>query len=303
MRQQRRSIFASTEMAARIERAEADFMVRCVAPIVDEPDTAQNFAIAIGSGFATFGGATSPFTKIVGVGFGELPTREQIVDIENRITGAGGTVQFEISQLAEPGLAEDLTSRGYRLISFENVLGRALSIDDMADTDAPDNIRIDRAEARAQEWMDVVVRGALAPDTVGIVQHESFPAEEIVRAEEAGVRAGCRIYLATIDGEPVGGGGLRVFDGIAQFTGAATVPESRRRGVQSALLRVRLRDAAREGCDLAVVTTQPGSVSQANMQKFGFDLLYTRAVLVAPSSEAAYDAAASPDGAKSTTRV
>lgn len=281
---QRRSLFASTEMAARIERAEADFMMRCVTPVEGDPHTAHNFAVEIGSGFATFGGASSPFTKVAGVGFGALPTRDQISDVENRVTEAGGTVQFEISQLAEPGLAEDLTSRGYRLVSFENVLGRVVNAEDLRDTDPLEDIRVDRADARRDEWMNVVVRGALAPDTVGVVQHESFVADEIVRAEEAGLRAGCRIYLATLDGAPVGGGGLRMIDGIAQFTGAATVPEHRRRGVQSALLRVRLRDAAREGCDLAVVTTQPGSVSQANMHKFGFDLLYARAVLVAPGS-------------------
>ncbi len=34
------------------------------------------------------------------------------------------------------------------------------------------------------------------------------------------------------------------------------------------------------GCDVAVVTTQPGSKSQQNTQRAGFDLLYTRAILV-----------------------
>jgi len=34
------------------------------------------------------------------------------------------------------------------------------------------------------------------------------------------------------------------------------------------------------GCDVAVVTTQPGSKSQENVQKHGFELLYTRAILV-----------------------
>ena len=33
-------------------------------------------------------------------------------------------------------------------------------------------------------------------------------------------------------------------------------------------------------CDVAVITTQPGSKSQQNAQRQGFDLLYTRAVLV-----------------------
>ena len=60
----------------------------------------------------------------------------------------------------------------------------------------------------------------------------------------------------------------------------ATAPAHRRRGVQTALLSARLADAAAAGCDVAVVTTQPGSKSQQNVQRRGFDLLYTRAVLV-----------------------
>ncbi len=39
-------------------------------------------------------------------------------------------------------------------------------------------------------------------------------------------------------------------------------------------LTVAIRD------DIAVVTTQPASKSQQNVQRRGFDLLYTRAVLV-----------------------
>ena len=48
----------------------------------------------------------------------------------------------------------------------------------------------------------------------------------------------------------------------------------------TALLTARLAHAAAAGCDIAVVTTQPGSKSQENMQRHGFDLLYTRAILV-----------------------
>lgn len=65
--------------------------------------------------------------------------------------------------------------------------------------------------------------------------------------------------------------------------GVATLPEHRRRGVQGALLGARLEAAARAGCDVAVVTTQPGSKSQENVQKRGFELLYTRAILVKDS--------------------
>ena len=68
-------------------------------------------------------------------------------------------------------------------------------------------------------------------------------------------------------GVVAGGAAIRILDGLAQLAGAATLPDHRRRGVQSALLHVRLIDAANAGCDLAVVTTQPGSKSQENVQK------------------------------------
>jgi ribosomal protein S18 acetylase RimI-like enzyme len=87
-------------------------------------------------------------------------------------------------------------------------------------------------------------------------------------------------YVALLEGAIAGGAGLRIEDGVAQLAGAATAPAHRRRGVQTALLSARLVDAAAAGCDVAVITTQPGSKSQQNAQRRGFELLYTRAVLV-----------------------
>ena len=89
------------------------------------------------------------------------------------------------------------------------------------------------------------------------------------------------MWCATPPGGVIAGGAsFHIAEGIAQFTGAATAPAHRRRGIQTALLSARLADAASAGCDIAVVTTQPESKSQQNVQRRGFDLLYTRAVLV-----------------------
>ena len=49
-------------------------------------------------------------------------------------------------------------------------------------------------------------------------------------------------------------------------------------------LATRLADSRAEGCDLAVIVTQPGSKSHQNAQRSGFHLLYTRAVLVTSPS-------------------
>ena len=75
----------------------------------------------------------------------------------------------------------------------------------------------------------------------------------------------------------LGFGGVPGSAALDEIEGA---PDHRRRGIQTALLSARLAAAAAAGCDIAVITTQPGSRSQQNAQRQGFDLLYTRAILV-----------------------
>jgi len=125
-----------------------------------------------------------------------------------------------------------------------------------------------------------VADGFAHPDTQGVPSHEEFPREVIARAERDFAAVGVTRYIVRRHGVTTGGASFRVADGIAQLVGAATAPAHRRQGVQTALLSARLADAAAAGCDIAVVTTQPGSKSQQNMQRQGFDLLHTRAVLV-----------------------
>jgi GNAT superfamily N-acetyltransferase len=64
--------------------------------------------------------------------------------------------------------------------------------------------------------------------------------------------------------------------GVALFAGAATVPEMRRRGLQTALLAERLRYARLQGCDLAMMVAETGSNSQRNAERQGFRIAYTR---------------------------
>jgi len=45
------------------------------------------------------------------------------------------------------------------------------------------------------------------------------------------------------------------------------------------LLSARLAEARAENCDLTVVTVEPGSRSQANVQRRGFTPLYSRLVM------------------------
>lgn len=255
-------MFCSIELAARIERAEAELMAACC-----------GFARPVAGGFATFAEPGSPYNKVAGLGF-DGPADLELV--ERDFAERGAPVQVELSQLADPSLTTQLLDRGYRLEGFENVLGRAL--DELPDPVPGIEIRRDHD---LESWLALVCDAFSEGDDEGLPSHEEFSREAVARAlRQMFSGAGAVRYGALRDGVLAGGGSMRISGGVAQLTGAATAPEHRRRGVQSALLAARLRDAA--GCEVATVTTSPASKSQENAQRQGFALLYTRAIWVKP---------------------
>ncbi len=270
------------DLAAQIERAEGEFIAACTRA-VGRRSGEDVFALPVAGGVATYAGPDSPFDKVAGCGFDGLPSEGELDRIEAAYADRKAPVSFEISTLADPAVFEMLTGRAYRLVSFEDVLVCAV---DRVDEEPVPGIDVRRAEDDLTGWLDVAVESAQHPDLAGVPQHDTFPREALEAAERAGLDAGARAYLATVDGQPAGSGGLRVAGTIAQLTGAGTLPAYRRRGVQRELVRTRLRDARVDGCDYAVVTTQPGSGSQANMRRAGFELGYSRAVLVRLPEEA-----------------
>ncbi len=270
-------VFCSVEMAARIERAECQLLV----------DACQNVARRLGSilatpiagGFAAFTEPDSPLNKVTGLGFAGAFDEAAWVAIEAAHAERQAPVQVELATLAEPGIARLLTQRGFELVSVENVLGRSLPIEG-SDQTFPD-LRITQATAVEHElWLELLITGFAAPDVQGVPTTESYDRSVLERVMRDFAEAnGVVRYLAYRQGEPAGAATMRMHDGVAQLCGAATLPAHRRCGVQSALLAHRLAEAGRHGCTIATVTTQPGSKSQANVQRQGFDLLYARNVL------------------------
>jgi len=271
-------LFCSTELAARIERAEADLIARC-SEAASRRAGIDGFVTPLAGGVASFAGDGSPYNKVAGLGFEGVPDPADLGVIEQAFAAHGSPTQVELAHLADPAIGVLLSARGYQLESFENVLGRALTGD--IERVAPPGIEVRRSgEDEFPAWLDVVAEASVHPDTQGVPWHEEFPREVIIEAELDSAEAGDVRYAALRDGVLAGGATMRLVDGIAQLTGAATAPEHRRRGIQTALLSARLADAAAAGCEVAVIIVQPGSKSQQNAQRQGFDLLYTRAVLV-----------------------
>ncbi len=270
-------LFCGIELAARIEQAECRLVTDACANVARRLDNV--LAMPISGGIAAFTEPNSPLNKVAGLGFGGAFDETAFARVESEHAARNAPVQVELATLADPSFAKALTQRGYLLVGVENVLGLRLPLETRAKTRSELQIaRSNRAEL--DEWMDVMVTGFASADAQGIAAHEEFPRAVIegVMRDFAGAEGVVR-YLARRDGMPVGAGTMRMFGGVAQLCGAATLPAHRRRGVQSALLLRRLAEASDDGCTVAVVTTQPGSKSQENVQRQGFELLYSRNVL------------------------
>ena len=218
---------------------------------------------------------------MAGLGFGESGLADRdIDDFEAAFREQGCPVQVELSTLAQATIAPRLTARGYRLVGHENVLGRSVAEDETY-LPAP-GVDISLADVgNFAHWLDAVVTGFSTPDTEGVPSHEEFSRDQLETSiADMASGTGFLHYLAHRDGVRSGAASLRMCNGVAQLCGSATLPEHRRHGVQTAFLSYRLAEASSQGCDVAVVTTQPGSKSQQNVQRRGFELLYARAILV-----------------------
>jgi hypothetical protein len=112
----------------------------------------------------------SPYNKVAGLGFGGVPDPAALDEIEKAFAGCGSPVQIELAHLADPAIGALLTARGYRLESFENVLGRALAA--APEPVMPPGIEVRLSgEEESETWLDVVAEGSVHPDTQGVPWH------------------------------------------------------------------------------------------------------------------------------------
>ncbi|MBL8898351.1 MAG: GNAT family N-acetyltransferase [Planctomycetes bacterium] len=272
-------LFATTELAREIEAAEAALVAACTRAAARRRPAIDALLRPLAGGLVALTEAGSPLNKLVGLGFGGLPDERELLELERAFDARGVPVQVELASLADPELLRWFSRRGYIAMGSENVLGLELrSLRDLEPR--PVEVRV-ALSSEIDLWSRVLIDGFAAPDTQGVATHEEFPREVLERvlldvaATEQLVR-----YLGVQGERVVGAGAFRRTGRFAQLTGAATLREARRRGVQTALLEVRLHDARSRGAELALVVTQPGSKSQQNLQRRDFELLYTRVILV-----------------------
>ena len=259
--------FSDLALSRRLERAEGHACLQYAEAqrrLFPESDAAW---IECAGAYAVFNGVDSPITQSFGLGIFEELTPDSLDSIERFFLDRGAQVHHEVSPLAGVPALDLLCKRNYRPIEISNVLYRSVE-QPAAQPQADIRVRVTGPE-ETQLWTDISAKG-------WSYEHPELLDFLLQLGAISTAREQSLCFLAEIDGQPGAAGVLCMHGGVALFGGSATVPELRRRGLQTALLHERMRYAFDHGCDLAMMVAVPGSDSQRNAERKGFRIAYTR---------------------------
>lgn len=262
-------VFSDLDLSRRLERAEAHANAMFVEARARTSPLSGACWIEVAGAYAMYDGAGSPVTQTFGLGLFETPSAADLEELERFFLVRGAPVFHEVSPLADLSLVALLNERGFRPVELTSVMYRPLAA--VGDGEFRENDRICVRPIEKHEgdvWARTTARG-----------WSEFPELNDFLLELAPLATERRdsvSFLAMLDSEPIATGVLCLGGGVALLGGACTVPEARKQGAQSALLASRLRYAKEQGCDVAMVCTQPGSASQRNAERNGFGIAYTR---------------------------
>lgn len=211
------------------------------------------------------------FNSIVGLRGGQEGLLAEIDDwyrenkVRPRVMVAPGDLTAEMGRT--------LAQRGFTVTDTDTVLyGEApapavpATAHDIVDVDSP---------ALMEDFLDALLSGW------GTAAEHREPAKANMRGW-LGV-PDWRLYLARVEGKPAAAAKLFVKDGVGLFPDAATRPEFRGRGLQTALLRHRAAVASKSGAGLIYSQAAFGSTSQHNMERIGMRVLCTRTIFTRPT--------------------
>ena len=263
-------LFADLALARRLETTDALAGVEFARSWARLNSFTGEVFLPVAGGLASFAGIDSPVTQAFGLGLNGPVTEADMQSMEEFYRSHGSAINIETCPLADPSLLKLLNDRGYRPVEYSNVFARELTDGDAQSwPDSASKVGVRRpAENEAESYSIVVMKSffenaEISPEFLGIFTSCFYA-------------AGAFFYMAEIDGVPAGGGMMSIHQGVASLGGTGTLPDFRNLGAQKALLLARLAEAARLGCDLAMVATSPGSGSQRNVERLGFRVVYTR---------------------------
>lgn len=261
--------FSDLDLARRLERAEACSNAKFVeARARVFPESGARW-IEVAGTYAMYDGASSPVTQTFGLGLFQPITARELEEIESFFTEHGAPVFHEVSPLAGISLFGLLNERGYQPVELTSVMHRPLQrgVDLTRSRNERIQVRL-VGEVDQELWAQTAAKGwsesADLSEFLSELREINPHWKDVVS------------FLAELGGQTIAAAALSISARVALLAGACTIPAARKQGAQLALLDSRLRYAAEQGCDIAMMCAQPGTPSQRNAERNGFRIAYTR---------------------------
>ncbi|MCQ4085463.1 GNAT family N-acetyltransferase [Saccharibacillus sp. JS10] len=209
------------------------------------------------------------FNSVKGISENEIDRLEEMIEFYQT---KERKFQVEVDPInATPSLLRELSEKGLFQESFQSVL---YGLPSQQNFDFSPEITIKEIKDAAH-FEDFAGIHCVASG-IDLVHKHHFVNNNIGLLH----RKGWRLFLAYWNEQPAAVGVMYNNEKIASFTLAATAPEFRKKGLQTALLKWRMNEAYRAGCELIVAQASSGSSSQNNMERIGLRMAWTRAIWV-----------------------
>lgn len=262
------AIVTETATIRRITQAWAHNAVLVAETIADLDPHWRSEAFEVAGGAVVLCGPGLYVNRAMAVGHHAVLTDEEWELLEDRSAAVGVPPQIEITPATRAAVRRAAAARGYVHDAVLHALARST---DLRDVPPPDP-RLEVLPANRgllPMWQETAACGWGYADGPARQASDVFARAVAVVAGE-----GFTLVRHAGSGRPLGCASLTIRDGVATLGGMSTLPEQRGRGVQSSLIRHRLRVAAASGCDLATSIVRPDSASERNLLRHGFEQLF-----------------------------
>ncbi|MGI9605318.1 MAG: GNAT family N-acetyltransferase [Acidimicrobiales bacterium] len=230
----------------------------------------------LADGAAVLGGPGLFVNRVFALGLDGEVTSHELDSFETRAREVGVPPSVECTDATRPRVRSMLDDRGYELDFSASVLVREL--DPHHDERTGENIVVDLIAAeKLESWQETAAAGFEIADPLRRRASDVF-ARVAMEIDDPGPM----LARSVDDGRLLGCSTLKIDDGVATLGGMATLPDERRQGVQSAMIRHRLHLAHAAGCNLALTQATTDGASERNVLRHGFRRAYVKAVVTLP---------------------
>lgn len=226
--------------------------------------------LPVAGGRAIFTGAGFFSNRAMALGLRGPVSGDDVEGVEAFYAARRVPSEIEIASMVDRSLLRLLGQRRYQLVRFRNIYAQTLPrryVTGSGHKAHATTVEVQKVdESTATDWSTILLDGF--GYTHDADRHRVVTWNQMLRSLPT-----VTALIALLNRKPVGAASVMVVGSAAVLGGATTLPAFRRRGVQQALIEARLAVAAHAGCDLAVVTADPGSSSGRNAERSGFQLM------------------------------